>query len=53
MFPHHAESIEVIKNYFWVDPKVQALILTGSIANGFQAAELDVDALIVLSEENY
>ncbi|KAK0752645.1 hypothetical protein B0T18DRAFT_436606 [Schizothecium vesticola] len=53
MFPHHAESIEVIENHFLADPKVQALILTGSIAHGFQAAESDVDALIVLSEEDY
>lgn len=53
MFLHHTESIEVIKNHFWADPKVQALILTGSIAHGFQSAESDVDALIVLSEEDY
>ncbi|KAK1828885.1 hypothetical protein QBC39DRAFT_357944 [Podospora conica] len=53
MFPHHAESIEVIKNHFLADPKVQALILTGSIAHGFHTAESDVDALIVLSDEDY
>lgn len=53
MFPHHTESIEVIKNHFSADPKVQALILTGSIAHGFQSAESDFDALIVLSEDDY
>ncbi|KAK3387404.1 hypothetical protein B0H63DRAFT_156887 [Podospora didyma] len=53
MYPHHAESIEIITKHFGADPKVQALILTGSIAHGFQTAESDVDVLIVLSDEHY
>ena len=53
MFPHHAESIENIKKHFEADPKVQALLLTGSIAHGYHTAESDVDALIVLAEDEY
>ncbi|KAM7210816.1 hypothetical protein V8F06_013796 [Rhypophila decipiens] len=53
MFPHHAASIEVIKSHFETLPDVLALLLTGSIAHGFAAADSDVDVLVVLTEEAY
>ncbi|KAF2274066.1 uncharacterized protein EI97DRAFT_502954 [Westerdykella ornata] len=53
MYEHHAQSIENIKNHLWADPSVLALLLSGSIAHGFENAESDVDILIVLSDEDY
>ncbi|KAK1760245.1 nucleotidyltransferase domain-containing protein [Echria macrotheca] len=53
MYPHHAESIQIIKNHFQADPSVQALVLTGSIAHGFETPTSDVDVLIILSDTDY
>ncbi|KAK3314178.1 hypothetical protein B0H66DRAFT_373170 [Apodospora peruviana] len=53
MYDHHAASIENIKAYFTQDEDVLALLLTGSIAHGFEKLDSDVDVLVVLTEEAY
>ena len=53
MYPHHSQSIQNVKEYFREDPEVQALLLSGSIAHGFQGPTSDVDIMIFVSEEDY
>lgn len=53
MHKHHAESIENTKKYFLANSSALALLLSGSIAHGFEDADSDVDILIVLSNEEY
>src|SRR5215211_1555606 len=53
MYPHHTESIQNVKEYFQRDPEVLALLLSGSIAHGFQSPTSDVDIMIILSEQDY
>lgn len=53
MHPHHIQSIQNVKEYFERDPQVLALLLSGSIAHGFESATSDVDILIFLSEEEH
>ncbi|KAK0719329.1 hypothetical protein B0H67DRAFT_642692 [Lasiosphaeris hirsuta] len=53
MHPHHAASIQKIKAHFEQVPNVLALLLTGSIAHGFETEASDVDVLVVLTEEAY
>jgi predicted nucleotidyltransferase len=53
MHPHHSQSIQNVKEYFQRDPEVLALLLSGSIAHGFESAASDVDIMIFVSEENY
>ncbi|GAB1311508.1 hypothetical protein MFIFM68171_01718 [Madurella fahalii] len=53
MFPHHAETIQNVKDHFSSDPHVLALLLSGSIAHGFETADSDVDVLIVLTEDEF
>lgn len=53
MLPHHSQSIQNVKEYFQRDPEIQALLLSGSIAHGFQSSSSDVDIMIFVSEEDY
>ncbi|MGZ9235888.1 MAG: nucleotidyltransferase domain-containing protein [Anaerolineales bacterium] len=53
MHPHHTQSIQNVKEYFQRDPEVLALLLSGSIAHGFESITSDVDLMIFVSEENY
>ncbi|HEX9330475.1 MAG TPA: nucleotidyltransferase domain-containing protein [Anaerolineales bacterium] len=53
MHPHHSQSIQNVTEYFQRDPEVLALLLSGSIAHGFQSATSDVDLMIFVSEEDY
>ena len=53
MYPHHSQSIQNVKEYFQRDPQVLALLLSGSIAHGFQSPTSDVDIMIFVSEEEY
>jgi hypothetical protein len=53
MHAHHARAIQKIKEHFEPDLNVLAVLLTGSIAHGYQAESSDVDILIILSEEEY
>lgn len=53
MLPHHSQSIQNVKEYFQRDPEVLALLLSGSIAHGFQSATSDVDIMIFVSEADH
>ena len=53
MHPHHRQAIERVTEHFRGDPEVQALLLGGSIAHGFESPESDVDLLIVVSDRDY
>ena len=53
MHPHHSQSIQNVKEYFQRDPEVQALLLSGSIAHGFESAASDVDIMIFVLDEDY
>jgi predicted nucleotidyltransferase len=53
MYPHHAETIQNVKNHFQQDAEVVALLLSGSIAHGFESSTSDVDIMIFVSEEDY
>jgi len=53
MYPHHAQSIQNVIDYFQRDPEVIAVLLAGSIAHGFQTPASDVDILILVSDEEY
>ncbi|HEY3477109.1 MAG TPA: nucleotidyltransferase domain-containing protein [Anaerolineales bacterium] len=53
MYPHHSQSIQNVKSHFQRDPEVQALLLSGSIAHGFQSSASDIDIMIFVSEEDH
>lgn len=53
MYPHHCESIERVRAYFEAIPSVQALLLGGSLAHGFESSTSDVDIMIIVPEEEY
>jgi Polymerase beta, Nucleotidyltransferase len=53
MYQHHSESIEKIKAYFEAIPDVQALLLGGSIAHGFETPSSDVDIMIIVADEDH
>lgn len=53
MYPHHTQSIQNVTDYFQRDPEVQALMLGGSIAHGFETAMSDIDILIFVSDDDY
>ena len=53
MYPHHAQSIRNVKDFFERDPEVLALLLGGSIAHGFETPASDVDIMIVVSDDDY
>jgi hypothetical protein len=53
MYPHHAETIQNLKQHFESQPQVLALLLSGSIAHGFESEDSDVDILIIVTEEEY
>jgi predicted nucleotidyltransferase len=53
MYPHHAQSIQNVTDYFQRDHFVIALLLAGSIAHGFETPVSDVDILILVSDEDY
>lgn len=49
MYQHHTESIEHVKSYFLAQPNIQALLLGGSIAHGYENIDSDVDVMIIVS----
>ena len=51
MYPHHAASIQKLKEYFLPMPGMIAIVLDGSIVKGNERADSDIDALIVVTEE--
>jgi hypothetical protein len=53
MQPHHRAAIAHASERLRADPAVQALLLGGSLAHGFERPESDVDLLIVVSDAEH
>ena len=53
MYPHHAQSIQNLKEYFMSMQGMIAIVLDGSIVKGNERPDSDIDALIVVTEETY
>lgn len=53
MYKHHEESLENLKHYFSGREEVIALIFGGSVAKGCERPDSDLDAMVVVTEEEY
>jgi len=53
MYSHHQESLAKVAEYFESDAEVQALLLGGSVAHGFEGPASDIDVMIVVPDEAY
>ncbi|HEY3340607.1 MAG TPA: nucleotidyltransferase domain-containing protein [Anaerolineae bacterium] len=53
MHLHHHESIERVRAFFEAISSVQALLLGGSLAHGFESNTSDVDIMIIVDEDEY
>ena len=53
MHPHHRKAIEHVTASLAADGEVQALLLGGSIAHGFERPDSDVDLMIVVSDADW
>ncbi len=51
IYPHQQKAIDYITNKFSSEPQVDALLLSGSIAHGFNDEKSDIDIHIVVSNE--
>jgi hypothetical protein len=47
------ESIERVKTYFMEQPGIQALLLGGSIAHGYESFDSDVDVMIIVTPDEH
>ncbi len=53
MYPHHAQSIIRMTEYFRKDPQIQALFLIGSVATHTERPDSDLDGVAVIPSEYY
>ena len=53
MYPHHRESLKNMIAYFQEKKEIIALILGGSVAKGCARPDSDLDAMAVVSEQDY
>lgn len=53
MEKHHEESIARVTDHFQKDPDVEALILGGSLAHGYEKPDSDIDIMIIVSDDRY
>jgi len=53
VYPHHAETIQRVVEHFQADAEVEALLLGGSVAHGFERPDSDVDVMFVISDESH
>ena len=51
MHKHHEESIDNITTKLRANDEVLALLVTGSIAHGFETPVSDIDIMILLAED--
>ena len=51
--PHHLESLRNLHATYDADPTVLALLLGGSLAHGFAAADADIDFIAVVTPDEY
>lgn len=53
MYQHHKDSLENLKKYFKDKEDVIAVIFGGSVAKGCERSDSDLDAMVVISDEDY
>jgi len=53
MLEHHKESIEKLIDYYKDDKDIISIILGGSVAKGFERADSDIDAIVVVTEGKF
>lgn len=53
MYQHHKESLDNLIKYFQEREGVIALIFGGSVAKGCERIDSDLDAMVIVSEEEY
>lgn len=53
MYAHHAETIQRVVDHFRGDVELEALLLGGSVAHGFERPDSDVDVMFVISDESH
>lgn len=53
MYQHHRESLENLKSYFADREEVIAVIFGGSVAKGCERQDSDLDAMVVVTDEEY
>ena len=53
MYRHHEEAIKKVTAYFQREPEVEALLLGGSIAHGYELKNSDIDVMILVPEIDY
>ena len=53
MYQHHKESLENLRTYFADREEVLAVIFGGSVAKGCERPDSDLDAMVVVKDEEY
>ena len=53
MYQHHRESLENLKSYFAGRAEVIAVIFGGSVAKGCERQDSDLNAMVVVTDEEY
>lgn len=53
MYKHHEESLKIMTDYFRNYPGVIALIFHGSVAKGLERPDSDLDAIVIITEEQW
>ncbi len=48
MYPHHERAITRLTEHYQNDPTVLALLISGSVARGWNREDSDVDYLVVI-----
>ncbi len=53
MYQHHKDSLEILIDYFKEREEVIAIVFGGSVAKGMERPDSDLDAMIVVTPEEY
>lgn len=53
MLKHHEDSLKIMCDYFREQPGVIALIFHGSVAKGKERPDSDLDAIVILTDEQW
>lgn len=53
MYQHHKDSLEIMLNLFKDKEEVIAVIFGGSVAKGMERPDSDLDAMVIVTQENY
>lgn len=53
MYQHHKDSLEILVGYFKEKEEVIAIVFGGSVAKGMERPDSDLDAMVVVTPEEY